>query len=92
MQWLIGSLTILTGLVAVGVGVAVASRSVESARRISRRTASRTAAALAGWGVWFLGGFSGMALGLRWLFAVALWLGWTAAGLGLMGLGIRLIQ
>ena len=92
MQWLIGSLTILTGLVAVGVGVAVASRSVESARRTCRRTASRTAAALAGWGVWFLGGFSGMALGLRWLFAVALWLGWTAAGLGLMGLGLRLIK
>ena len=92
MQWIIGSLTILTGLVAAGVGLAVASRSVELARRTCRRTASRAAGALAGWGTWFVGGFAGMALGLRWLFAVALWIGWTVAGLGLMGLGIRLIK
>ncbi|MBI3330714.1 MAG: hypothetical protein HYZ96_01220 [Candidatus Omnitrophica bacterium] len=91
MQWIVGSLAIVTGLVAVGVGLAVASRSVHAARRTRLRVASRTAGAVAGWGVWFLGGFSGMALGIRWLAAVSLWLAWTVAGVGLIGLGLRLI-
>lgn len=92
MQWVAGSLTILTGLIAVGTGMAVASWSLASARRVYRRTASRSAATQEAWGSWFLGGFSGMTMGLRWLYAVALWLGWTAAGIGLIGLGIRLLS
>jgi len=92
IQWVIGSLTVVTGLIAAGVGIVVAGRSIQSARRVYRRTASRSAAALGGWGAWFLGGFSGMTMGLRWLYAVALWLGWTVAGIGLIGLGIRLLK
>jgi len=90
MQWVVGSLTILTGLTAVGVGMAVATRSLASARRVYRRTTSRSSATLEAWGAWFVGGFSGMTMGIRWLYAVALWLGWTAAGIGLVGLGVRL--
>jgi hypothetical protein len=92
MQWVVGSLTILTGLTAIGVGMAVAIRSLDSARRVYRRTASRSAATLEAWGAWFVGGFSGLTMGIRWLYAVALWLGWTAAGIGLIGLGIRLLS
>ena len=91
IQWVAGSLTILTGLTAVGVGMAVAARSLASARRVYRKTAAHSAATLEAWGSWFLGGFSGMTMGIRWLYAVALWLGWAAAGVGLIGLGIRLL-
>ena len=87
---LIGGLTILMGLIAAFVGMVVANHSIHSARRTYRRTTLLSAASLGGWGSWFLSGFSGMTMGVQWLYAVGLWLIWTVAGLGLIWLGIQL--
>jgi hypothetical protein len=88
--WLMGGLLIVTGLVAAGVGIAVASHRLRMARRSYHRTALLSAASPEGWGSWFLGGFSGVTMGIRWLYAVASWLAWTLAGVCLIGLGLRL--
>jgi hypothetical protein len=92
LQWIIGGVTIAMGMAAAWVGAMVAARSLSCARRAYRRTSGLAAASVEAWGVWFLGGFSGVTMGLRWLYAVAVWLAWTAAGLGLLWLGIRLLD
>jgi hypothetical protein len=92
VERVIGGVMIVMGLIAAWVGMVVASRSLQSASRIYRRTSLLSAATLEGWGSWFLGGFSGMTMGIRWLYAVGAWLAWTLAGGGLIGLGIRLFS
>ncbi len=87
---MIGGMTIVMGLIAACVGMVVANHSIRSARRAYRRTTLHSAATLGGWGSWFLSGFSGVTMGVQWLYAVGMWLIWTAAGFGLIWLGIRL--
>ena len=86
-QWIAGSLIILTGLVAAGVGIAVASRSLRATRRAYCRIVSRSASTLDPWGTWFLGGFSGLAMGIQWLYTVLAWLTWAVAGTVLIRIG-----
>ena len=89
---MIGGATIAMGMTAAWIGTMVATRSLSSARRIYRRTSGLSAASVQSWGSWFVGGFSGVTMGIRWLYAVAVWLGWMAAGLGLIWLGIQLLD
>ena len=90
-QWVMGGLLITMGVVAAGMGVAAAGRCLRAAHRSYHRTAPLCAASVEGWGAWFLGGFTGVTMGIRWFYAVAVWLGWTLAGVVLLGLGIRLL-
>jgi hypothetical protein len=90
-QAVMGIVVVLIGLVAAGVGAIVASQRLRAARRTYRKTTSLAQATPEGWGTWFLGGFSGVALGVRWLAAAAIWLLWTLAGAWFIGLGIRLV-
>ena len=87
-----GAMVIATGVVTAGVGIVVAQHALRTARRAYHRTASLSAAASEGWGTWFLGGFSGITMGIRWLYAVTAWITWTLAGVCLIGLGIRLVS
>ena len=91
-QWVMGGVLIIMGLVAAGVGMVLARYGLRAAHRHYHRTASLSAATLEGWDSWFLGGFSGMTMGIRWLYAVVSWLLWTLAGVGLVGLGFRLMH
>ena len=91
-QLLLGGLSIAAGLVAAGVGVVAARHGLRAARRTYHKTAGLAAAAPEAWGGWFLGGFSGVTMGLRWLSAIAAWFTWTLAGLGFLGVGIRLVS
>jgi hypothetical protein len=84
------ALLVVTGLVAVTVGVAVARQCLREAHRAYQKTASFSTATLEGWGSWFLGGFSGLAMGLRGLYALAACSAWTLAGACLIGIGVRL--
>ena len=90
MSWLIGGLLIVTGLVAAGVGIAVARHGFHAAQRMYFRMAARSTMSPEDWDAWFLGGFSGVSLGFRGLVALVVWLVWTLAGLGVIGLGVRL--
>jgi hypothetical protein len=92
MHWVAGSLTVLMGVIAIGIGLVMADRVLQSGRRVYRRTAALSAATLGGWGSWFLGGFSGLSMGFRWLTAVGALVVWSAAGLGLVGVGIQLFD
>ena len=89
-QLIMAALTVATGFVAAGVGVAAARQGLRTAHRSYHRTAALSAAASEGWSGWFLGGFSSVSMGIRWLSAVTAWMAWTLAGAGLIGLGIRL--
>lgn len=89
-QAVMGGLTIVMGLVATGVGFVIAQHHLHMANQSYRRMAMRHATMAWDWGAWFFGGFSGVTCGLRGLSAVALWLAWTVAGVGVVGLGIRL--
>ena len=92
LQRVLGGVLIVMGLVAAGVGMVLARHGFRAARRTYHRTASLSAATLEGWDAWFLGGFSGMTMGIRWLSTIAAWLAWTLAGIGLVGLGFRLMH
>ena len=92
IQWMMGGVLIVMGLVAAGVGMVLARHGFRAAHRTYHRTTSLSAATPEGWDAWFLGGFSGMTMGIRWLSTVAAWLAWTAAGVGLVGLGFRLMR
>ena len=90
-ELVVGSLVMAMGLIAAGVGVIIARRALQTAQRAHHRTAAISAATLEGWDSWFLGGFSHLAMGIHWLYAVSVWLAWTLAGAGLIGLGIGLL-
>ena len=90
-QLVMGGLMIATGLVALAVGCVMAGHALRDARRAYLRTASLSTATLESWSSWFLDGFSGVTMGIRWLFAIGLWLGWTVIGICLIGVGIRVL-
>jgi hypothetical protein len=92
LQGVLGALVMAAGLVVAGVGLAVAHGRLSALQRRAHRAALREAAALDGWSAWFAGGFTGFALGLQSLAAVAVWIVWTVAGACLIGLGIRLVS
>ena len=88
----IGGLTIATGLIAAGIGLTMAMNRLQIARRAYRRTTALHASAPESWNAWYLGGFTQLSMGTRWLSAGAVWLAWTAAGVVLIGLGLRLLS
>ena len=87
-----GALSIAAGIVAAWVGLVATRQALRTARRAYRKTAGLCAAAPEGWSGWFLDGFSGVTMGLRWLYAMVAWLTWTLAGLGFIGVGLRLVS
>ncbi len=89
-QWLMGGLITMMGVVAMGLGALVARHSLAAARRVHQRTASLATATVDGWDAWFLGGFSGLALGIRWWYAVSIGMVLALAGACLIGVGVRL--
>jgi len=88
--YLISGLAIVAGLIAAGIGMALAGNRLRFAHRALRRTGTLYDGMPEGWGSWFLGGFSGMAAGTQWLRATLTLAGWAVAGLCLIGLGVRL--
>jgi hypothetical protein len=80
-----------TGLLAAGVGIAIAQQVVRTTLRAQQRLSTLSTTVVEGWDAWFIGGFSGVTAGFSWLYAVGVFALWATAGLGLMGLGIRLI-
>ena len=88
----VSGLVIVTGLTAAGVGVAAAASRLRVARRAYRRTVTLYTASPGGWGSWFVGGFSAVTMGTQWLSALVAWFIWTLAGVGLIGLGLRLFS
>ena len=87
----ISGLVIVIGVISTGVGFIVANGRLQSARRVYRKTTGLDVATPGSWGSWFLGGFSGIAMGTQWLCALGAWFIWTLAGLCLIGLGIGLL-
>ena len=85
-------LVIAAGVLSAGVGYLVAAGRLRTARRVYRKTEALNATLPESWGSWFLGGFSGVTMGTQWLSAAAVWLVWTLAGVGLIGLGLRLFD
>ncbi len=91
-EHLISGLVIVTGLTAAGTGLALAGSRLRAAGRAYRKTKTLYAAMPDGWSSWFLEGFSGVALGTHWVWAVLTLLGWTLAGVCLIGLGLQLFH
>ena len=89
---IISGVLVVMGLISAGVGAIVARHTVRTAQKSYRRTASLSPATLEGWDDWFLNGFSGLTVGIRWLTALGIWLAWTIAGIGCVWLGLRLIN
>jgi len=85
----VGGVLVAMGCLSAGVGWIIAGRTLRLAHRTHGRTASRAATVLDGWDTWFLGGFSNLTMGLRSLYAMAVWAAWTVAGLALIGLGLQ---
>ena len=92
IERVVSALVIATGLISTGVGVAVATSRLREARRAYRRTEFVYRAMPEGWTSWFVEGFSTMAMGTHWFWASVALVTWTLAGLGLIGLGLRLLS
>lgn len=92
MQWLLSVLMMATGLAAAAVGCVSANHALRSARRSHQRIAALAGTTADGWGAWFLGGFSSVSLGFRWIRALLVWAAWTLAGIGLIGLGVHTVR
>ncbi len=82
------SVAVLTGGVSILVGCLVATGRIRGARRTHSRVGARLNPT-EDWRAWYVGGFSGLALGTRWLLAALTWLAWVVAGTALVVLGIR---
>lgn len=80
----------MMGLLAVGVGVALAKSRLSAVHRSHQRTEALSAATLESWNGWFLGGFFELTSGFQWLWAVTASLAWMLAGVGFIGLGVWL--
>ena len=91
MDVVIGVFVVTAGVLAAGIGVLVAQDRWRLARRAHRHVAALYDGMPEGWGSWFVGGFSALTTGTRSLWAFAAWMAWTLAGLGLAGLGLRLL-
>ena len=87
--YVVSSLIIAIGILSVGIGFLFAQDMVQAAHRLHWRMVSR--ATVEGWDAWFLGGFSRVAMGFRWLSAIATCAGWSLIGLGCIGLGIHVL-
>ena len=74
------------------MGAALAKDRLQAVHRTYQRTATLSASSGQGWSEWFVGGFSGIAMGFRWLSIIAASLAWTLAGVGLIGLGVQLLS
>jgi hypothetical protein len=85
-----GLLAIMTGAMAMGAGWLTVHHALRTTQRAYLRTTAR-ATALEDWHDWFLGGFTGATLGLRWLSGLATGTLWLLAGIALIGLGLRLV-
>jgi len=91
MDRVIGAVVIAIGVLAFGIGVLLARTHVRLAHRAHQRTTALQTIMPESWNAWFLGGFSVLTAGTSRLWAVGAWLVWTLAGLGLVGLGIRVL-
>lgn len=87
MERVLGLSIITIGALVASVGVVSARERVRHARRAHQKTEAVYAAMPEDWSSWFLGGFSGLAMGTLWLRAAAGWLVWTLAGVCLIGFG-----
>ena len=83
-------LVMVMGLIAAGVGMATARYRIRAASRAHRRISTLYATMPEGWSSWFVGGFSSLTVGTSWLWATLAFVGWTLAGLFLVGLSLQL--
>ena len=88
-QHVMNGLVIVTGLIATAVGIVAAAGRLRAAGRAHRRIETLYASMPEGWSSWFLGGFSDVTLGARWLRALAVLVIWTLTGAWFIGLGLR---
>lgn len=89
-EHVMGGLVIATGLMVASVGMLVALNQLRVATRVYHKTQTLHAALPEGWGSWFLGGFSGVAVGTHGLWAAVAFAGGTLIGVALIGLGLLL--
>ena len=90
--FVVSSLIIAIGVLSVGIGILLARDMLHEARRMHRRIVSQATDVLEDWDAWFLDGFSRMAMGCRWLWAMVICAGWSAIGVGCIGLGFRVLS
>ncbi len=91
MQPVMAWVAMVTGAIAISTGWVA----VRSALRLAERAHHRTVAlatAVEDWQDWFLSGFSGATMGIRWLSALVAGTLWTLAGGLLIGLGCWLVS
>lgn len=89
-EHVVSGLAIMIGMISAWIGTMWAANRVRAAGRAYRKTETLYATMPDGWSSWFLGGFSGLAVGAGWFRAAGAWIVWMAAGLGLIALGLRL--
>ena len=85
----VGTLVIAMGVISAWVGIAVATSHVRTADRAYRRTETLSTIMPEGWGSWFVGGFAHVTVGAHRVWATVALIGWTVAGLFLVGLGLQ---
>ncbi len=83
-------IVIILGVMVLGVGALAAAGRLHDATRAHRKTAALSNTMPEGWSSWFLDGFSGVSIGLRYLRVTLLLVSWAAAGLCLIALGLSL--
>ena len=84
-------LCLISGAVAISLGVVMARQRLQRAMRMHQRTSGFHASLPEGWGHWFVQGFSSLGVGTRWLAAATALLLWLLLGAWMVSLGIRLV-
>ena len=85
----VGALVIAMGVISAWVGIIAAMSHLRTADRAYRRTETLSTVMPEGWGAWFVGGFAHVTVGAHWVWATVALIGWTIAGLLLVGLGLQ---
>lgn len=89
-EGIVGTLCMVSGLVAISVGWLLTRSRLRRVKRVHRKKGLVHAAIPEGWGAWFFQGFSDVTMGTRWVVAAGIFAFWMALGVSLVSLGLRL--
>ena len=90
--FVVSGLVMATGVVSAVVGMVAARSRLRAAGRTYRRMEMLYGAMPEGWGSRFVSGFSGLTMGAHWLWATLVLMGWLAAGVLLISLGLQVCR
>ena len=91
-EQIVGSLCVGSGLILMVVGLLLARRYYQDAKRVHRKRRLIQAEMPDGWGGWFFQGFADVTVVTCWVAACFVLAVWVALGLSVIGFGLHVVR